>query len=87
MAQAQGPSAAQLQLGLYISVQDPKRANAAPLGLSGFTLTTFLLSLINLGTKGIMTPNILVGTSLAYGGFIQLCAGMWSVQQTLGKPQ
>lgn len=64
------------QPGLY---KAPKSniANPAPLGLAGFALTTFLLSLINLGTKGVQTPNIIVGPAYAYGGLIQIVAGMW----------
>ena len=64
------------QPGLY-KAPDKQYANPAPLGLAGFALTTFLLSLINLGTKGVATPNIIVGPAFAYGGLIQLLAGMW----------
>ena len=65
------------QPGLYRP--DPKRktANPAPLGLCGFALTTFLLSLINLNTNGIVGPNLVVGAAFAYGGLCQLLAGMW----------
>lgn len=52
-------------------------ANPVPLGLSGFALTTFLLSCVNLGVNGLTQPNIVIGPALAYGGFIQLLAGMW----------
>ncbi|KAG9695596.1 hypothetical protein KCU95_g6426, partial [Aureobasidium melanogenum] len=54
-------------------------ANPAPLGLAGFGLTTFLLSLINLGTNGVHTPNIVAGPAYAYGGLIQIVAGMWEM--------
>jgi succinate-acetate transporter protein len=54
-------------------------ANPAPLGLSAFALTTFVLSLINCGAMGVHTPNIVVGLALFYGGFVQLLAGMWEV--------
>jgi succinate-acetate transporter protein len=53
-------------------------ANPAPLGLSGFALTTFVLSLVNAGVlRG--TGDVLVVTGLAvfYGGIAQLLAGMW----------
>ena len=73
-------NAAFFQPGLYkANLVDPKRANPVPLGLSGFALTTFVLSIINLGTRGVMTPNIVVGPALAYGGLIQLLAGMWEM--------
>lgn len=54
-------------------------ANPVPLGLAGFALTTFLLSLVNLGTLGLSQPNIVVGPAFAYGGLIQLLAGMWDI--------
>lgn len=56
-----------------------KIANPAPLGLAGFALTTFLLSMINLGARGLATPNIVVGPSFAYGGLCQLLSGMWEI--------
>ncbi|GAA5849689.1 hypothetical protein JCM9279_001980 [Rhodotorula babjevae] len=52
-------------------------ANPAPLGLCGFALTTFMLSLINMGTRGVTVPNVVVGPALFYGGLAQLLAGMW----------
>jgi len=36
-------------------------ANPAPLGLCGFALTTFVLSLINVGADGVDIPNIVIG--------------------------
>jgi len=56
-----------------------KLANPAPLGLSAFALTTFILSLINMQTHGIATNNIVVGSAYAYGGLVQLLAGMWEM--------
>lgn len=69
----------ELQPGLYRSTEKRKFANPAPLGLCGFALTTFLLSLINLGTRGLSEPNIVIGAAFAYGGLCQLLAGMWYV--------
>jgi len=54
-------------------------ANPAPLGLAGFALTTFLLSCVNLGVRGIAAPTIVIAPALVYGGFIQLLAGMWEI--------
>jgi len=54
-------------------------ANPSPLGLSGFAFTTFLLSSINLGVLGVTHQNIIVAAAFAYGGLVQLLAGMWSV--------
>ncbi|KAH3669521.1 hypothetical protein WICMUC_004943 [Wickerhamomyces mucosus] len=56
-----------------------KFANPAPLGLSAFALTTFVLSMINAKTMGIKTPNIVVGLAFFYGGLVQLLAGMWEL--------
>lgn len=67
------------QPGLYKVDPNRKSANPAPLGLSAFALTTFVLSLINLGTRGISEPNIVIGAAFAYGGLVQLLAGMWYV--------
>lgn len=67
------------QPGLYKPVADRKIANPAPLGLSSFALTTFVLSLINMTTMDITKPNIVVGIAFGYGGLVQLCAGMWYV--------
>jgi uncharacterized protein len=49
-------------------------ADPAPLGLAAFALTTFLLSSKNAGWT---TADAWLGYALAYGGFIQLLAGMW----------
>ncbi|GAA5853190.1 hypothetical protein JCM5353_002797 [Sporobolomyces roseus] len=61
-------------------------ANPAPLGLSAFGLTTFMLSLINLSTRGVVVPNVVVGPAMWYGGLAQLLAGMWefAVGNTFG---
>ena len=65
-----------------------KFANPAPLGLCGFALTTFVLSLINVQARSVTHPNIIIGLgiiswylldnlALAYGGLAQFAAGMW----------
>jgi len=68
------------QPGLYrVTESSRKFANPAPLGLCGFALTTFLLSAINLGTRGLSEPNLVIGAAFAYGGLVQLLAGMWEM--------
>lgn len=53
----------------------PAVADPAPLGLAAFALTTFLLSAKNAGwTDG---TDAWLGYALAYGGLVQLLAGMW----------
>jgi len=69
----------EFQPGLYRGVEGRKFANPAPLGLSAFALTTFVLSLINLGTRDITEPNIVVALAFGYGGLVQLLAGMWEM--------
>jgi len=55
-----------------------KFANPAPLGLCAFALTTFVLSMININTRGLSGNNsIVVGLAFGYGGLAQLLAGMW----------
>ncbi|KIM20402.1 hypothetical protein M408DRAFT_308141 [Serendipita vermifera MAFF 305830] len=60
--------------------------NPGPLGLSAFALTTFVLSLINLWTRDVTAPNIVIGLALFYGGMVQFAAGMWefAVGNTFG---
>ena len=67
----------EFQPGLYRPVKDRKIANPAPMGLCAFALTTFVLSLINMGTRNIGEPNLVVGIAFGYGGLVQLLAGMW----------
>jgi succinate-acetate transporter protein len=63
------PEATETRVGL------PPIADPAPLGLAAFALTTFLLSAQNAAlTDG---PDAWLGFALAYGGLIQLLAGMW----------
>lgn len=73
------PFGGEFQPGLYKPVENRKFANPAPLGLCAFALTTFVLSLINMGTQGLTAPNIVVGLAFGYGGLVQLLAGMWYV--------
>ena len=52
--------------------------NPAPLGLSGFALTTFVLSAGNAGFIVAQGNGVMVlGLALFYGGLAQLLAGMW----------
>ena len=55
-------------------------ADPAPLGLAAFALTTFLLSSDNANIiHG--SGNAWLGYGLAYGGLIQLLAGMWEFRR------
>ncbi len=68
------------QPGTYKQDKSRKIANPAPLGLCAFALTTFILSLINLNTRSTATPSVVIGVAYAYGGLVQLLAGMWYVE-------
>lgn len=69
----------EFQPGLYRSPKNRKVANPAPLGLFAFALSAFILGCIQMEVRGVNQPNIIVGTSIAYGGVVQLLAGMWYV--------
>lgn len=51
-------------------------SNPAPLGLAGFALTTWLLSMINAGWFTGDAMNMVLAVALAYGGTAQLIAGV-----------
>lgn len=63
-----------------------KFANPAPLGLSAFALSTFVLSMVNAGAMGATNDSVVVGLAMFYGGLIQLLAGMWemALENTFG---
>ena len=48
-----------------------------PLGLAGFAMTTFVLSMFNAKLVGSGGGPVVLGLALAYGGIAQLLAGMW----------
>jgi uncharacterized protein len=69
-----GRSATQMAI---VEQPPPITANPAPLGLAGFALTTFVLSMFNSGLVDVKGEPIVFGLALAYGGIAQLLAGMW----------
>ncbi len=54
-----------------------KPADPGPLGLAGFALTTFVLSMFNAGLVNKAGEPVVLGLALAYGGLAQFMAGMW----------
>ncbi|MFT3863597.1 MAG: acetate uptake transporter [Solirubrobacterales bacterium] len=52
-------------------------ADPGPLGLAGFALTTFVLSMFNAGLVSKAGEPVVLGLALAYGGIAQLVAGIW----------
>jgi succinate-acetate transporter protein len=60
----------------------PAIADPGPLGLAAFALTTFLLSAANAHwTSGNSAGTAFLGYALAYGGIVQLLAGMWEFRR------
>jgi succinate-acetate transporter protein len=52
-------------------------ADPGPLGLAGFAMTTFVLSMINANLISPAGIGAVLGLAIAYGGLAQLLAGMW----------
>jgi uncharacterized protein len=52
-------------------------ADPAPLGLAGFAMTTFVLSMFNANLVSASGEPVVFGLAFAYGGVAQLLAGMW----------
>jgi hypothetical protein len=52
-------------------------ADPGPLGLAGFAMTTFVLSMFNANLVGSGGEPVVFGLAFAYGGIAQLLAGMW----------
>src|SRR6266568_4650458 len=52
-------------------------ADPGPLGLAGFAMSTFVLSMFNADLVNKAGEPVVLGLALAYGGIAQLLAGMW----------
>ncbi len=53
-----------------------KFANPAPLGLAGFALTTWMLSMVNVGWYAGASVPMVLALAFAFGGTAQFCAGL-----------
>ena len=62
--------------GNFMSAAKDGLANPAPLGLCGFALITWLLSLINNGTYTDENIGLVLAMGLAFGGTAQMIVGM-----------
>ncbi len=58
-------------------MKEKELANPGALGLGGFALTTFLLSMVNAGIIAPESIGMVLPMGLFYGGLVQLLAGMW----------
>jgi uncharacterized protein len=54
-----------------------KPADPGPLGLAGFAMTTFVLSMFNANLVSEKGTPVVLALALVYGGIAQLLAGMW----------
>jgi hypothetical protein len=54
-----------------------KPADPGPLGLAAFAMTTFVLSMFNSNLVSNKGAPVVLGLALAYGGIVQVLAGMW----------
>ena len=59
----------------------PSIADPAPLGLAGLALTTLVFSVFNAGLINRAGAPVVLGLALAYGGLVQLLAGMWEFRR------
>lgn len=66
--------------GVKFDEAGPSRfiADPAALGLAGFALATMVLSVVNVGLLPQADAPVALGLALAYGGIVQLLAGMWA---------
>ena len=61
--------------------KDATIADPGPLGLAGFALTTFILSLSNAKLVPAEISALFIPIALFYGGLAQLLAGMWEFKK------
>ena len=59
----------------------PSIADPGPLGLAGFALTTFVLSVFNAGLLDAKLQGVVLPLALFYGGIAQILAGMWEFKR------
>jgi uncharacterized protein len=56
-------------------------ADPGPVGLAGFAMTTFMLSVFNTNMVSSSLASGVLGLALFYGGGVQLLAGMWEFRK------
>jgi len=59
----------------------PPIADPAPLGLAAFAVTLFVFSMFNAGLLDRSGAPVVLALALAYGGLVQLLAGMWEFRR------
>ena len=63
------------------SLPQPQIADPGPLGLAGFAMTTFVLSVFNANMISDTVSAAVLPLALFYGGLAQLLAGMWEFRK------
>ncbi|KAH3675906.1 hypothetical protein WICPIJ_009223 [Wickerhamomyces pijperi] len=81
----QNAFAGDLRPGLYTAPTRPM-GNPVPLGLTGFCICCFVVSVINTGARGVNNQQVIASASLFLGGAIETIAGLWCllVENTFG---
>jgi hypothetical protein len=64
-----------------MEIRESSIADPGPLGLAGFALTTFILSLSNAGLVPAALGSLFITCALFYGGGAQILAGMWEFKK------
>ncbi|MGH9066082.1 MAG: acetate uptake transporter, partial [Acidimicrobiales bacterium] len=62
-------------------VPAPAIADPGPIGLAGFAMTTFVLSVFNAGIFSTSLEPVVFPIAFFYGGMVQLLAGMWEFRK------
>lgn len=68
--------AGDLNPGVHTSPHRPM-GNPVPVGLSGFAICCFVVSLINCQARGVTNAKIIAASALFFGGIIETVAGFW----------
>lgn len=71
-----------LQINDNAQLQQPQvraPANAGPIGLMAFGMTTLMLNFYNVGVSEGGTLGLIACYGVMHGGFVQLLAGMWEI--------
>lgn len=77
------PEAIVLENGFTYHLQkpEPQIANAGPIGLMAFGITTTLLNIVNAGLVDHQAIALVVAYGAMHGGFVQVLAGMWEIKR------
>lgn len=68
--------AGDLNPGIHTNPHRPM-GNPVPLGLSGFAICCFVVSLVNCQARGVTNTKIIAACALFFGGVIETIAGLW----------